>query len=647
MKKYYVHLYITNFVGADLKKTSVLHVNQKKTPMNATLSKSDFKLAQSCPTKLYYKKNNYAECTEGDEYLQLLADGGYMVGKLAQLLYPEGIEVKTESGTGYAVLETEALLSGNENMTLFEAAISVDNKIIRIDILRKMGNDFHLIEVKSKSMDSRVDEKGKPKKKFTDSEFQEYLEDLAYQKIVLQEKYPKARIFSYLMLPDKKNISNLEGLIGWFDLKRGKPIGTFTPIEVNFTGNQQQIQAIRDTSNKLLELFQVDQYIDPLIPLLKKNAQVYLQSLIENKKIKPELSCNCRGCEYDEGEKNGFRECWGKLAEPNPHILELAQLGNVNKKSNIINELIAKGKTALNDLEVSYVQKEDGTPFYNNRPYYQLTQKKEFLLDGFAEEMTVRNLTYPLHFIDFETSQMALPYHAGMRCYENVIFQWSCHTIPSKGAKPVHREWINTESVYPNFEFAKQLKNCIGDRGSVLIWSLYENTQLKSILRAMEEIKHHDTNLIDWLKRTISYDSKDPGNRMIDLHNWCLRFYFHPLMGGRTSIKVVLPAALASNASPKIEEYLAEMDLLRKDSNSKIINPYDLLPEVLPVFNGQPVQVKDGTGAMKAYQDMHFGLSKNDPKAKEQYKQGLLKYCKLDTLAMVIIWEHWTTLSTR
>ena len=73
------------------------------------LSKSDFKIARTCPTKLYYKKLGFPQ-HEDNEYMALLARGGNMIGKLAQILYPEGIEVKTESGTKYAIEETKELL---------------------------------------------------------------------------------------------------------------------------------------------------------------------------------------------------------------------------------------------------------------------------------------------------------------------------------------------------------------------------------------------------------------------------------------------------------------------------------------------------------------------------------------------------------
>ncbi|MBK8674305.1 MAG: hypothetical protein IPN93_15405 [Bacteroidetes bacterium] len=53
--------------------------------------------------------------------------------------------------------------------------------------------------------------------------------------------------------------------------------------------------------------------------------------------------------------------------------------------------------------------------------------------------------------------------------------------------------------------------------------------------------------------------------------------------------------------------------------------------------------MKEGSGAMRAYQEMLFGKGKTDVDKKERLKQELLNYCQLDTMAMVIIWKHWTT----
>jgi len=50
----------------------------------------------------------------------------------------------------------------------------------------------------------------------------------------------------------------------------------------------------------------------------------------------------------------------------------------------------------------------------------------------------------------------------------------------------------------------------------------------------------------------------------------------------------------------------------------------------------------EGTGAMRVYQEMMFGVNAADPVAREAYRHLLLQYCGLDTGAMVMIWKHWT-----
>jgi hypothetical protein len=83
---------------------------------------------------------------------------------------------------------------------------------------------------------------------------------------------------------------------------------------------------------------------------------------------------------------------------------------------------------------------------------------------------------------------------------------------------------------------------------------------------------------------------------------------------------------------------------------NQIIDPYKVLPAIS--INDEELKdntdteeytatIKDGGMAMKAYQEMLYGQSKNNKTIKQNYKQALLLYCKLDTLAMVIIWQHW------
>jgi len=96
------------------------------------LSKTDFKIAQSCSTKLYYKKRGYPSMKDDDEYLALLAEGGFMVQKIASLLYPEGREVPFAAAPETAAAETLRALQA-DCVTLFEATLIYNGKLARID----------------------------------------------------------------------------------------------------------------------------------------------------------------------------------------------------------------------------------------------------------------------------------------------------------------------------------------------------------------------------------------------------------------------------------------------------------------------------------------------------------------------------------
>ena len=59
-----------------------------------------------------------------------------MVGKLATLLYPDGILIETGTDHQEAINKTKEYL-GQENVILFEAAIESKGKLIRVDILER------------------------------------------------------------------------------------------------------------------------------------------------------------------------------------------------------------------------------------------------------------------------------------------------------------------------------------------------------------------------------------------------------------------------------------------------------------------------------------------------------------------------------
>jgi hypothetical protein len=117
-----------------------------------SISKTDYKVAHSCATKLYYRMYSSPSTKDGDEYMELLAEGGYMIGAIASLLFENAVLVD-EPDHYKAVAMTQEYFK-QENIILLEAAFQSQGKFARPDILIKQGDALILIEVKAKSFDS-------------------------------------------------------------------------------------------------------------------------------------------------------------------------------------------------------------------------------------------------------------------------------------------------------------------------------------------------------------------------------------------------------------------------------------------------------------------------------------------------------------
>jgi len=604
------------------------------------LSKSDFKVASSCIKKLYYKKNYYPSTNSDNEFLQMLAEGGYVVGKMATMKYPNGEDLSNISDRNAAIEKTNELLK-RENVVIFEGAFLSNQKLIRVDILEKNGNKIKIIEVKAKSHDSFEDKNDMMKK------LKEYIEDVAFQTLVIKELFPDYNISSYLFTPDKSQTTINEGLAGWFNKNIDNSNPSFRKVEVDFKypNDKEKIEALNN--EQILQMFDVNEKVAEMLPSIKTRAENIIEILnADFKDFKPEINKECFKCEYkvkDDINPNGFKECWGKLAEPKPHISEMFHVGTIGGTKNpYVNELILEGKTNMFDIKKERLVTTKGEMGARSiRQSIQLANTKtnsEWFSEDMANEL--KTWTYPLFFIDFETSTNAVPFHKDMRAYETIAFQWSCHIIERPGVEPKHYEWINMDYSFPNFRFAEALMEIIPDNATLLMWATHENTTLRTIYNQMESRNYVNPKLKTWLEKTVKMDSDDTG-RFIDMNAFTLKHYFHPYMQGKTSIKKTLPAIWNNNP------YLHQIPWFKKYaniSNGEVLSPYDTLAEQIMILEDVEV-VKEGTAAMRAYYEIMFGDYKDNLEKRENWRDLLLQYCELDTMAMVIIWTHWMKLT--
>jgi hypothetical protein len=219
---------------------------------------------------------------------------------------------------------------------------------------------------------------------------------------------------------------------------------------------------------------------------------------------------------------------------------------------------------------------------------------------------------------------------------------------------------------FPNFEFVRALKaELYEDDGSIFRFADHENTVLNQILKQLQYIDIKDVEdkeeLISFIQ-SITHGANHQGERdMIDLLELVKKYYYHPTMGGSNSLKFVLPAVLNSseyiqnkyskpiygkNSQIKSKNFDDGWVWLKKDGEGRIINPYKLLPPFFEGIDDEQIEefaaknkIQDGGAAMTAYAKMQF-MQTSDAE-RDLIAKGLLKYCELDTLAMVMIWEYW------
>jgi len=139
---------------------------------------------------------------------------------------------------------------------------------------------------------------------------------------------------------------------------------------------------------------------------------------------------------------------------------------------------------------------------------------------------TLDQLIYPVHCLDFETFKPALPLYPGTRPHQQLPFQWSDHVLSADGDLE-HRDFLFEGDGDPRPHFVESLLGSVDGKGSVVVYSHFENT----MLNALAEDFPGSSEGIAALQE-----------RFFDLEKVVKEHVRHPDFHGRSSIKYVLPA---------------------------------------------------------------------------------------------------------
>ncbi|MBN2530489.1 MAG: DUF2779 domain-containing protein [Deltaproteobacteria bacterium] len=647
------------------------------------LTKTRFKLACECPTKLYYtRKSQYPDKKNTDPFMLSLAEGGFQVGELAKQYFPGGHDIKA-LGYEESLAQTNKLLE-RENVTIYEAAVLFENLFIRADVLQKRGNLLSLIEVKAKSVDTDEEEPFLTTKGFVTSEWKSYLYDVAFQKHVVERAFPKFSVAASLMLADKYALCPTDGLNQKFKIvadDRGRKSVVVRDISPE------------DLRPRLLCQINVDDIIDKIWkgrdtkepnPLsFFERIDMFANYYQRDEKIHEPISARCGKCEFKAtpeeeaaGLKSGFKECWKHQLHwtdadfEEPLVLDVWSFAGKDK-------LLNAGVYRMADLEEEDINpKADKEPGISTseRRWMQVEKVKTGDTTAWLDKDNLRaqieSWTFPLHFIDFETTMVAIPFNKGRHPYETIAFQFSHHQVEANGTVCHKGEYLHAEQgVFPNYDFVRALKQELeNDEGTVFRYAAHENTVLNHIYRQLKEDKTQiaDRGELCAFIQSITTSSGSTADKwegprnMVDMLKLVKRFYYDPHTNGSNSIKQVLPAVLNSSDYLKnkyskpiygakggipSKNYRDWQWITTKDGN--IIDPYKRLPKLFENIPDEALdqllvdndRLADGGAAMTAYARMQF--EEMSQYERHELQSALLKYCELDTLAMVMIYESW------
>ncbi len=271
------------------------------------------------------------------------------------------------------------------------------------------------------------------------------------------------------------------------------------------------------------------------------------------------------------------------LCHPDLPDFSIYHIPNLSKKKK--QKLIDLGVSDIKDVpdtfELNYKQSIIVKVGKTNQPHIDTAQIRH----------QFERLDYPLYFLDYETFNNAIPVYDGYKPHQQMVFQYSLHRLDKPDGELVHSEHLSLNKQDPAQSLVKQLRQDIGDIGSVIVWNkTFEMGRNKEMAELYPEYAEFLTDLNERI-----YDLADVVKDGM---------YVHPDFKGSWSIKAVLPV-------------------------------------LVPHLSYKELAIGKGDEAMITWwrltHDQPIGLTFEEKK--DEVAQALLDYCELDTLAMVEIYK--------
>ena len=549
------------------------------------LSKSRYTAFCQCPKNLWMKVYKPEEATK-DASLEARFAQGSEVGDLAMGLFGDFKEVTAHQEDGSLDMQKMIDLTkqymdeGVENIC--EASFALEGHYCAVDILRKTAGGWAIYEVKSTSF---------PEFNGQEAKLEKYAPDIAYQKWVLEQCGVNVT-GTYLVCLNSDYVRH-----GELDI--------------------QQLFVVNDMKN-----FVENEY-------LKVAPRVAQAMKIINSEQEPdtELSECCMKpyrCAF-------WGYCKRQHGVPSPSVFDVyggKGRGGFTFKKKL--DYYHQGLISFEDLRST-----DIGPIQNMQIEATLTNKEYINTEGIRKFLN--KLSYPLYFLDFETMQDAVPQYDGAKVYAQITFQYSLHVKERESVSTfvdtgklkytkianyiTHREFLApSDGSDPRRALAEQLcKDIPKDVCTLAYNKMFECGRIRELAGLYPDLSDHLLNIANNIQDLI--DPFRAGD------------YYVPAMGGSFSIKSVLPALFPND--PELDYHNLDK---RCQNGGDAMNIFPRLQQLEQSLPHQGIQTQDG---MLVMADSLMPLSEQIRIREEiaASRKALLDYCKLDTWAMVKVWE--------
>jgi hypothetical protein len=501
------------------------------------LTKSDLASFRQCPRKLWLEHHRPDLIPQHDPTLWRRANDGNIVGaKARELLGPHVIWPKGGEDRCAAANAAITLLSVNPGQPAVEVPMFRDGLYARADaLIPSPAGGYILRETKASTFPL------KPDKVTAGNPEEHHLDDVAIQ--------------------------------AWVYQATGLPLAG---AELNLLNNRWRYPGNNDYSGLFRQLPVTADIVAriPAVPKWHTAAQHVLAGAMPAIQTGPQCS---------KPYPCAFHDHCTTLDTPGPeHSLTLLPGIAGKNLAKKLNE--RRGYTALHEpqpAELTGACRADAALFCRMQTAHRTGQPILEPSSGAA----FASLPYPRYYFDFEGIDPPVPRWVGVRPYEQIPFQWSCHIERAPGVFE-HVEFLDLSGKDPSIPCIERMLETIPPDGPGPIFVYYQTYEAGRLRELAERHPQYRAQVDQYLAR------------IVDLHPIVRDNYYHPAMRGSFSIKAVLPTI-----APDLD--------------------YDNLHEVT-----------DGAAAQVAY--LYAALDPQTTLArKAELRARLLAYCKQDTWAMV------------